>query len=215
MSEANRQTESKAPCHLRAAFIDGRRSRRGPLSAYAFSLIVALVIPALSQVSRNFPDKKSEITSPDGQYSVQDVDHNEEYRLLFLKNKTTGETRQVYEYTRGASVVWSPDSRHFAIDDAAGSDYTETKILSVEEAVPEIDVQQEIRDKIDVPSGHHEYFYVAYWIDARRVVVYHWGYGGEDPNGFCECYVYRMNGRVYKCARQPKNSDSVCERSIP
>src|SRR5208282_2683124 len=102
--------------------------------------IVALATPALSQISRNFPDKKSEITSPDGRYLVQNVDHHEEYRhVLFLKNKTTGKTRQVYEYTRGASVVWSPDSRHFAIDDGTGSDCTETKILSVDETVPEID----------------------------------------------------------------------------
>lgn len=217
-SEANRLTESKDRYHLRAACIDAGNFRRGPSNLYVLSLIAALAIPALSQVSRNFPDKKSEIVSPDGQYLVENVDHHEEYtHVLFLKNKTTGETRQVYEYTRGASVVWSPDSRHFAIDDGAGSDYTETKILSVDESVPEIDVQKEIRDKmnVNVPSGHHEYFYVAYWIDARRVVVYHWGYGGDDPNGFCECYVYRLNGRVYKCARQPKDSDSACERAIP
>jgi len=215
MSEANRQTQSKDPYHLRTACIDVGHSRRSPLNLYIMSLIVVLAVPALSQVSRTFPDKKSEITSPDGRYLLQDVDHNQEYRVLFLKSMTTGKARQIYKYTRNASVVWSPDSRHFAIDDAAGSDYTETKILSVDETVPEIDVQQEIRDKMDVPSGHHEYFYVAYWIDARRVVVYHWGYGGEDPNGFCECYVYRLNGRVYKCARQPKDSDSVCERAIP
>ena len=216
MSKANRQTESKDPYRLRTARIDAGRSHSSALSLYILSLIVVLAIPALSQVSRNFPNKKSEITSPDGRYLVQDVDHNQEYRVLFLKDKTTGKTRQVYEYTRGASVIWSPDSRHFVVDDSAGSDYTETRILSVDETVPKIDVQKEILDKRkDVPGGHHEYFYVAYWIDSRRVLVYHWGYGGEDPNGFCECYVYRLNGRVYKCARQPKDSDSACERAIP
>jgi hypothetical protein len=58
-------------------------------------------------------------------------------------------------------------------------------------------------------------FYVAYWIDPRRVVVYHWGYGGEDPNGFCGCYVYWLNGPVRKCARQPKDSDRACQQAIP
>lgn len=181
------------------------------------SLIAILAMQAQSQVSRDFPGKKSEITAPDGQYVVQNVDHNEDYRhVLFLKNKATGKVRQVYEYTRGVSVVWSPDSRHFAIDDGAGSDYTETRILSVDESIPEIDVQKEIDDKAkNLPGGHHEYFYVAYWIDPLRVVVYHWGYGGEDPNAFCECYVYRLNSLVRKCARQPKDSDRACQQAIP
>ena len=71
------------------------------------------------------------------------------------------------------------------IDDAAGSDYTETKIFSIGDSGREIDVEKEILDKVKaVPSGHHEYFYVAYWINSRRAVIYHWGYGGELPNGF-------------------------------
>lgn len=211
---ASRQTKSKDPYHPNIVRSDKRGSHCGASSACLLGLI-ALLAPAQAQVSRNFPDKKSGITSPDRRYIVQNVDHDDGY-ILLLKDNNTGKTRQIYEYTRGASVVWSPDSRHFAIDDGAGSNYTETKILSVDDGVAEIDVQKEIRNKArNVPGGHHEYFYVAYWIDARRVVVYHWGYGEEDPGWFCNCYVYWLNGPVHKCVRQPKDSDSECQRAIP
>jgi hypothetical protein len=179
--------------------------------------VALFVLAAQGQTFRNFPGRKSDLTSPNGRYVVQNVERDEEPRfVLSLKDKTTGKSRKVYEYGRGASVLWSPDSRHFAIDDAAGSDYTQTKILPVDENAPEIDVQKEIVDTAKaVPGGHHKYFYVAYWIDSRRVVIYHWGYGGELPDGFCECYVYRLNGPVRKCARQPKDSDGVCGQTIP
>jgi hypothetical protein len=217
VSKANRQTESKDPYYLGAVPSNHCHSLRNALAVCVLSLTVIFAVPFQSQASRNFPGGKSEITSPDGRYAVLNVDHNEEYRhVLFLKHKTTEKVRQVYEYTRSANIVWSPDSRHFAIDDGAGSDYTETKILSVDEGVPGIDVQKEILDKANyVSGGHHEYFYVAYWIDPRRVVVYHWGYGREDPNGFCDCYVYRLNGPVRNCERQPKDSDRACQQAIP
>jgi hypothetical protein len=171
---------------------------------------------AEAQTSRNFPGRKSDLASPDGRYLIQSVERDEESRFaLSLKDTTTGKSRKVYEYGRGASVLWSPDSRYFAVDDAAGSDHTRTKILPVDESAPEIDVQKEIQEKAKaVPGGHHEYFYVAYWIDSRRTVIYHWGYGGELSHGFCECYVYRLNGPVRRCERQPKDSDRVCSQAI-
>jgi hypothetical protein len=216
--EANRKAKSKDPVPTGAIIGDTRNSRfTNRISLLVTALLIASALSSRAQTSRNFPGPKPELTSPNGRYAIQNVDHNAHYHhFLFLKDKTTGKSRQVYEYGRGASVVWSPDSHHFAIDDGAGSDYTETKILSVEEGLPEIDVQKEIEDKAqNVPGGHHEYFYVAYWIDPRRVVVYHWGYGGEAPSAFCECYVYRLNGLARRCARQPRDSDRACQLATP
>jgi len=130
-------------------------------------LVALFVLAARAQTFGNFPGRKSDLTSPNGCYVIQNVEREEEpHFVLSLKDKTTAKSRKVYEYGRGGSVLWSPDSRHFAIDDAAGSDYTETKIIPVDESAPEIDVQKEILDKVkSPPGGHHEYFYVAYWID--------------------------------------------------
>jgi hypothetical protein len=217
MSEAHRQTQSKDP--VPAGSITGakRHSRSAACRQLILGVVAVVVIPSLAQVSRNFPGPKSELTSPNVRYVIQNVDHNEEYKhFLFLKDKATGTSRQVYEYGRSASVVWSPDSRHSAINDYAGSDYTETSIVSVDEKTPSIDVRKEINSKSDVTlSGDHEYFGVAYWIDNRRVVVHHSGYGNGGPT-YCECFVYVLNGRVRKCTRQPDPSDDdFCERTTP
>jgi len=234
MSEANRQTESKDPVLAGITTADPRNSKRVALRGAVIAALAILTIPAQSQTSRNFPGPKSELASPDGRYVIQNVDpsqhdanrnsancttslHNEEYdHFLFLKDKVTGKSRQIYQYGRGVSVVWSPDSGHLAINDYAGSDYTETSIFSVEAAVPKIDVQKELYAKGDVTlAGDHEYFGVAYWIDNRRVVVHHWGYGNGGP-GYCECYVYTLKGAAHRCARQPNRSDDeFCERTTP
>jgi hypothetical protein len=214
VSEANRQAESKDPYSLAVAVGAARNSHRRMRPA--FVLVALFVLAAQAQTFRNFPGRKSDLTSPSGRYVIQNVERDEGRPfVLSVKDKTTHKSRTVYQYGRCASVLWSPDSRHFAIADAASSDYTQTKIIPVDESAPEIDVQKEILDKVNsVPDGHHEYFYVAYWIDSRRTVIYHWGYGGELPDGFCECYVYRLNGPVRRCARQPKDSDRVCSQTI-
>jgi hypothetical protein len=126
--EANRQTKSKDPVPHGSTTSDAR-------SSLYITRLLAVVLSLLStasfsQTARSFPGPKSELTSPNGRYVIQNVDHNEDYQhFLFLKDKTSGKSRQVYGYGRDASVVWSPDSRHFALNDGAGSDYTETKIF--------------------------------------------------------------------------------------
>ena len=143
MSEANRQTESKDPYPLAVGVGAARNSHRRMRPA--FILVALFVLAAQAQTFRNFPGRKSDLTSPSGRYVIQNVERDEGRQfVLSLKDKTTGKSRKVYEYGRGASVLWSPDSRHFVIDDGAGSDYTETKIIPVDESAPEIDVQKEI-----------------------------------------------------------------------
>jgi len=176
-----------------------------------------LSVVSFSQTSRRFPGKKSELTSPDGRWVLQDVHRDQgPNHSIFLKDRTSGKTRKICDYERGVGLVWSPDSRRFALNDYGGSDYTETNIFSIDDAVSKIDVQKEIQDKSDVKlGGDHEYFGVAYWVDKRRVVVHHWGYGNGDPV-YCECYVYTLNGSVRRCAQQPNPvDDDFCERTTP
>jgi len=217
MSKANRQTKSKDPVPAGGTTGDMRNSHPGAWRTLALAGLALVAIPSLAQTSKRFPGPKSELTSPNGRYVLRNEDHYENYKhFIFLKDKTAGKSREVYEYGRSATVVWSPDSQHFAINDYAGSDYTETTILSVDEGVPKIDVQEEVARKGDVTlGGDHEYFGVAYWVDDRRVVIHHWGYGNGDPV-YCECYIYTLNGPVRKCTRQPNpTDDDFCERTTP
>ena len=160
-----------------------------------------------------FPDDRS-VSSPDGRYILINVDSGREpnHYSILLKDKTAGKTSKIYEYGRSATAVWAPDSRHFAINDYAGSDFTNTYIIAVDGITPRIDLQKEISQQIDLPGGDHEYFGVARWLDERRVVVHHWGHDSDRRSEFCGCYTYTLNGRVERCAKQPRNN---CEELTP
>lgn len=212
MSEAIRPAESKDPYNqaMTSVLICSRRHL-----ACAFLLGLFLISSIEAQSVQKFPGRESKLISPNHRYAIENVERAGEPRhVLLMTDKSSGKTREVYQYARRASVLWSPDSRTFAIDDAAGSDYTETKIFSVKDGAVVLDVQKKI-GKLEIPHGHHEYFYIASWIGPSSVLVYHWGYGEEQSNLFCECYVYKLNGPVRRCPRQPKNSDSVCEKTEP
>ncbi len=173
-------------------------------------LIFALVSTlSYSQTTfARFPGRRSALLSPDRRYALRNVNNRQEpyHSSIFLTDKRTGKTLKIYDYGRHATVVWAPDSTRFALNDYAGSDFTNTYIVPIDGTTPRIDVQKEIYDKArDLAQGHHEYFGVARWLDNRRVIVHHWGHGDEGM--FCQCYVYALYGPVQKCARQPKSSD--------
>ena len=117
-----------------------------------------LPVVSFSPTARRFPGNKSELTSPDGHWTLQNVDRDQEpHHSILLKENTTGKARKICDYNRSAAVIWSPDSRHFALNDYAGSDFTETTILSVDETVPNVDVQKEVNSKSKVTmGGDHE-----------------------------------------------------------
>jgi hypothetical protein len=136
-----------------------------------------------------------------------------------LKNNATREARKICEYGRHVSVLWSPDSRYFALNDYVGSNIAETFIISVDETVSRVDLQDRILSKYGaVTHGGHEYFGVARWLDVRRVVIHDWGHDDEPPSrDFCVCYVYTLGAYVQKCAHQPRGSDleEFCARTTP
>lgn len=227
MSEANRQTKSKDLMLVGRIQGNNRSSDGAPWVILILLLFLSLIPTAFfAQTARKFPGTKSELASPDKRWVLQDIDRDQEpNHSIFLKDTTTGKTRKICDYERSASVVWSPDSRHFALNDYAGSNFSETSVLSVDETVPKIDVQDEIldqderlRERITLVGLGHDYFGVVRWLDAHRVVVHHWGHNDEPPLGdFCACYVYTLGGTVQKCAHEPKASDleGLCSKTTP
>ena len=229
VSKANRQTQPKDPVFASSATTDtGRTSLTGTARSaltFLFALLIATqMLPA--QVSAKFPGSKAKLASPDGRYVIQNVEQEQEPRhVLLLKEMATGSSRKVYEYGRGASAVWSPDSRHFAINDYAGSDYTKTSIFSAYEPDQKIDVQEAIfsydkrmQKRVTLAGWGHDYFGVVRWLDAQRVVVRHWGHNDEPPLGaFCECYIFSLRGSVAHCSHQPKSDDpeTLCGDTTP
>jgi hypothetical protein len=217
ISEANRQTKSKDPMAAGTKCGDARCSHRNVWpSSILLTFFLVWSIVSFGQAAK-FPGPNSKLTSPDGRWVLQNVNpDSKQPRTIFLKDKTTGKTRKICEYGRSVGLLWSPNSRRFALNDRAGSDYTETSILSVDETVRKIDVQDAIlRDaKAQMPSCDHCYFGVSRWLDDRSVVVFGSGYGNGSPL-FCLCYIYTLNGKVRKCLRQPKPDSDFCQSSRP
>jgi hypothetical protein len=166
-------------------------------------------MPLLAQSAATFPGKRSQLASPDKRYVLENIEHAQEpySDSIVLRDKTTGKSRKITDYSRSIGVIWSPDSRHFALNNHAGSDYTETTILSVDETSPKIDVQNAIEQRSNLQDAGHEYFGVARWLDAHRVLTYHWGHADEAHYEYCECYILDLNGGVKRCAHQPTGAD--------
>jgi len=220
MSEANCQTQSKDLVFAGATGGDARRSRTKActISILMMSFLLLSVV-SFSPTARRFPGNKSELTSPDRHWTLQNVDRDQEpHHSILLKDNTTGKTRKICDYNRSATVIWSPDSRHFALNDNAGSNYAEASIVAVDEAGPMIKLQDAILNKNNAAEGGHEYFGAVRWLDARRLVIHNWGHNDEPPLGeHCVCYVYMLAGSLQKCADQPNGSDieGLCRKTTP
>jgi hypothetical protein len=116
------------------------------------------------------------VTSPDGRYQVSNVfcsDRAHEGELvLVLRNLKSGEHRTLYTYNRDATVVWSPDNRWIAINDFAGSDYTNNLLLSVDRSVPPIDLKERLlrsEPKQSVLKSDHLYVAAIEWESESEI----------------------------------------------
>ena len=222
MREANRGTESKDPLPAGKAIVDARISYSKTFTTTVLlGFLLFLPGPLFGQTARRFPNGKSELASPDGRWILQNVDRDTEpHHSILLKDKTTGKTRKICDYERHASIIWSPDSRNFALNDYAGSDFATASIISVDEAASIIKLQDEIRKTRGTREGEHEYYGVVRWLDERRVMVHDWGHGEPAPRDFCMCYVYTLDGSVRRCARQPEGKhlgelEDYCSHTTP
>ena len=96
------------------------------------------------------PGDESEIPSPDGKFVIRNVDGPGQLdHRLFLEEKSTGAKREVYSYMRSVAVVWSPDSRHFAVNDYQVSNIAEAYILGVRDSDGKIDLKKEALSKME------------------------------------------------------------------
>jgi hypothetical protein len=186
--------------------------------AALLSFLLGLSALCAAQTSARFLGPPANLSPPDGRYillSTDDLAHH----AVFLKDTRTGRVRKVYQYERSAAVLWSPDSRHFAVDDFEGSNIAEAYIFSTDEPTLKIDLQDHLLRQGGLrPSGGHDYFGVSRWLDPSRVVVHYWGHSDDPPaSAFCECYVFNLNGAIKKCAQQSaaRDPEGYCWSLMP
>jgi len=221
--EAYRQMKSEDPLRVGTPDSDARSSVPAT-RVLVVALVLFSAVASFGQSARSFPGKKSELISPDGRWMLQNVDRDQEpYHSILLKDNTSGKRRKVCDYGRSVRVIWAPDSRRFALNDYAGSNFTKTTIVSVDETVPTIDVQAAIlhsnvsqSESVTLVGSGHDYFGVTRWLDKHRAVVHHWGHSDVPPlRAFCECYLYTLDGSVEKCAHKVQDAQELCDTVTP
>ena len=185
---------------------------------YAF-FVVLLAFPLLAQdcvlSSRAF---RKPVASPDGRYVVSNVFcSNQEHELaLVLRNRKSGKARTLYRYDRDASVVWSPDSRWVAINDFAGSDFTNNLLVSIDPSISPISLKERLlRSEPNQKALKSDHLYIAAteWQSPTEIELLVYGHDSERRTSFCRCFRMSLQGMVRQC-RLPngKDSEDYCVR---
>jgi hypothetical protein len=165
--------------------------------------------PAVGQTSDCVPNGRSagpSATSPDGRYEVLKVfcsnQANERELALVLRNVQSGESRTLYAYDRDATVVWSPDSRWIAINDYAGSDYTNNVVVSIDRDTPPIDLKQRLlqsKPKQRILESDHLYLSASEWKSQSEIQLVAWGHDSGRKIAFCRCFLMSLGGSIRQC----------------
>jgi len=165
-------------------------------------LVVLTVIPRATQTQPlpakliSFPEH-SRAVSPDGRYSITGVySESEPYHTVFLDDRQLKTRRELFSYSRSIELLWNPDGKSFVLNDYAGSDYSECKIIFVDEKAESIDVWDKIvkgiapREQRSLLENHHVYIAAREWVSRDAVKVKVWGYGEVNRSGFIRFYTY-------------------------
>lgn len=159
------------------------------------------------------------MTSPDGQYRVSSVfcsDQTQEREMaLVLRNLKSGEHRILYTFDRDAIALWSPDSRWVAINDYAGSDYTNNKVVSTDRSVPSIDLKERLlqsEPKQNILKSDHLYLTASEWKSESEIELLAYGHDSERRISFCRCFLISLKGTVQQCtiAAEGRDDEEYC-----
>jgi hypothetical protein len=140
----------------------------------------------------------SEIPSPDGQYSLINIDDEkiEPSHYILLKNLKTKKEEKLYSYSRYVEILWGPDSKGLILNDHGGSDYTNCIVILLNEKKMVIDIKDQLKkymgDNQTILGNHHVYIEGIEWLSNKKIKVRIKGYGDIDPDGFVLWYEYSI-----------------------
>jgi len=184
-------------------------------------LISVLAISALAWAQDCVPSARRwrpAITSPDGNYRVSSVFCSDQTRerefALVLRNLQSGEHRILYTFNRDATALWSPDSRWIAINDYAGSDYTNNMVVSIERGTQPIDLKKKLlqsEPKQNILKSDHLYLTASEWKSEGEIELLAYGHDSERRISFCRCFLTSLNGGTQQCSLPGlKDSEDYC-----
>jgi hypothetical protein len=107
-------------------------------------------------------------------------------------------------------VLWSPNSRRVAINDYAGSDYTNNVVVSVDKDVPPIDLKKllsQLQPRLAILESDHLYLSAKKWKSDSEIELIAWGHDSARENGFCQCFLVSLKGSIQQCRLSFAGSD--------
>jgi hypothetical protein len=149
----------------------------------------------------------SRIPSPDGKWTlIFECPNKCSERKLWIANNTSHTRKLVKEFDRSLSISWSPDSRHFFVNDASGS--TETLCCVYDPVTLEVTDLARVLAAGAPKSGEyigvgHSYLNAKRWINSHELFVVLSGHSDEPPlRGFTLRYRVNLNGHVQKLSQR-------------
>jgi hypothetical protein len=149
----------------------------------------------------------SRIPSPDGKWILTfEGPHDCSQRKLWIEDSGVHKRRFIKDYERSLSISWAPDSRHFFVDDAWGSDgesctlYDPMTLRGVDMA--DVLVGANVDVKRFLKAGH-SYLRATRWVDSHELIVVLFGHFDDPPGGgFTLRYRVDLNGNVHKLSQK-------------
>ena len=188
------------------------------LSISAVSVIVTL--PTSAARSITFPGPASELTSPNGLYTIKNVDQpvgngNEWNHNLFFKkkgqrkesilnpnNRVLSDAPGECSYNRSAEILWSPNSNAFALNDWMGSNVASAYLYHVRDLSHPIDLADKVydalkdkRDQSAIANSDHVYTFANKWIGPTVLEIKEAGHG----SGIAFTFYYHFDLRTNSC----------------
>jgi len=150
------------------------------------------------------------IPSPDGKWTlIFECPNDCRQRKLSIGQSDTGVRRLVKEYDRSLSVGWAPDSRLFFVNDAFGSNGTESYVYDPvtlkETPLAKVLVTGDPNADEYLEAGH-SYLEVKRWISPHELLVSLRGHFDEQGRGFTLGYRIDLNGGVHRLYKRDEET---------
>jgi hypothetical protein len=181
------------------------------LSAW-FALSPSQTGPTLPKVISLPQGELSHIPSPDGKWILTfECPHECSQRKLWIEDNSVHTRRSIKDYQRDLSISWAPDSRHFFVDDASGSNeescsvYEPVTLKSTNMALVLLAANA---DADRFLKAGHSYLRATQWIDSHDLIVVLFGHFDDAPvSGFTLRYRMNLNGNVHKLSQKQSEEE--------
>jgi hypothetical protein len=166
-------------------------------------VLLILLLPCLGFAGNSLPWEAKNSVPPNGRYELfwKEVGEAElqkrggtpPYKLIF-RDLQTGITRSVEKFEASVSVLWAPDSNHFATTYHWGSNIAFVRVYPSQGALNGIDPYDNIKSALgklpEVENDNHIYFHALQWQDKDRLWIRlfgHWDtYGAKEFDYYFE-----------------------------